>query len=378
MKKMRIVISGGGTGGHIYPALAIARGIAAQWPQSSILYLGTAQGLEADIVPKAGLPFQTISVQGFSRPLGWRTVRSVGLAGRGFFQAIRALRRFRPDLVVGTGGYVCGPVVLAAWLLGIPAVIHEQNAMPGMTNRFLARFVAAICLTFPEAETYFPDRGKTYLTGLPVREEVARKGKKDGLAALDLKEDRLTVVITGGSRGARRINQAMAAAMPAFSGRPDLQFYHISGEKEYQATLEAYRASGVEVEKAGNLKVVPYLYGMENALAAADLIVGRAGASFLAEIMVRGIPAILVPYPHAAADHQTYNARSLADKGAAVVIPDGEFSGQRLTEVLTNLSSDSQRRELMAAACRSLGRENALDNIVQVIAQSLSGKAGNR
>lgn len=364
---MRIIITGGGTGGHIYPALAIAKGIQGRWPEAEILYLGTAQGLEADIVPKAGINFQEITVQGFARPFSWRTVRSGLIAVRGICQAMHRLRQFKPDLVVGTGGYVCGPVVLAAFLQGVPTVIHEQNAMPGITNKLLARFADAVCVSFAEAIPHFANQKKIHLTGLPVRAEIGQAQRGLALTALGLKEERTTIVVTGGSRGARKINQAVVDALPEFIHRTDLQFYHITGPKEFADTVAALRAKGIEAEKLDNLRVVPYLYGMENALAAADLIIGRAGASFLAEVMLRGIPAILVPYPFAAANHQFFNARALATKGAALVITDQELTGEKLVGVLTALTAETSRRLAMAKAAKELGRKNALNDILDVI-----------
>ena len=365
---MRVIITGGGTGGHIYPALAIAKGILEQWPEAEILYLGTAQGLEADIVPKSGINFQEITVQGFARPYSWRTVLSALMAIRGVFQAYAWVRRFKPDLVVGTGGYVCGPVVLASFFRGVPTVIHEQNAMPGVTNRILARFADAICVTFAEAIPYFSNREKIHLTGLPVRAEIIQAQRGPALAALGLAADKTTVVITGGSRGARKINQAVVAALPSFMHRSDLQFYHIAGPKEFADTVSALREIGIDPERPENYHIVPYLYQMENALAAADLIIGRAGASFLAEAMLRGLPAILIPYPFAAADHQTYNARAIEGHGAALVITDQELNGEKLTSVLQTLTDDPDQRLRMARAAKILGRENALNEILQVIA----------
>ncbi|HWQ62255.1 MAG TPA: undecaprenyldiphospho-muramoylpentapeptide beta-N-acetylglucosaminyltransferase [Negativicutes bacterium] len=356
---MKVIISGGGTGGHIYPALTIARAINDIQP-ADILFVGTRQGLEADIVPKEGFPFATVDAGGIERRLTWGNLRAIARTFAGLFEAYGVIRRFRPDIVIGTGGYVCGPVLLTASLLGIPALIQEQNVIPGVTNRILARFVAKIAAGYPEAANNFgANKDKVIVTGNPVRREVLTATRAEGLESLGLSPDRLTLLVAGGSRGARSINTAMADVHARFAGRADIQILHATGSGEYNNIVGLLQERGIDPAKTGNISIVPYLYNMPQALAAADLAVFRAGAVGLAELTVRGIPAVLVPYPYAAENHQEFNARVLENRGAAVVIRDAELSGALLADTLEALLGDAARLRAMADASRQLGRPEA-------------------
>lgn len=369
MNKMRIMITGGGTGGHIYPALAIAKGLQQRIPEVELLYVGTKKGLEADIVPKAGLPFQTIPVEGLSRPFSYRTLVSVGKAVQGSLAGRKIVRHFKPHVVVGTGGYVCGPLVLAAATMGIPTVIHEQNAFPGLTNRILSCFASKICVTFEDAIPHFPRKKNIVLTGLPVREEIITRKKDDGLKNLGLSKGKVTVVVTGGSLGARSLNYAMAPIYQRFEKENKIQFYHITGQAGFEESLAYYEKHQINLSQKERFKIVPYLYQMEDAMAAADLIIGRAGASFLSEIMVRGIPSILVPYPYAAANHQEYNARAMEKRGAATVILDQDLDAGKLLPTLETILNQDFRRVEMGKAAQQMGRINALNDIIKTIAE---------
>ncbi|MEL7565377.1 MAG: undecaprenyldiphospho-muramoylpentapeptide beta-N-acetylglucosaminyltransferase [Dehalobacterium sp.] len=364
---MRIIITGGGTGGHIYPALAIAKGLQNKVPGVDVLYVGTKNGLEADIVPKSGLFFKTIDVEGLNRPFSHRTLFSLLKAAKGTWEGRKILRSFKPDVVIGTGGYVCGPLVFSASTLGISTLIHEQNAFPGLTNRILARFVRHICVTFEDSLKYFPCKKNISITGLPVREEIISRKHLAGLTNLSLSKDKLTVVITGGSRGARSLNFAMGSVYQRFWNDKSIQFYHITGQTGYQESLSFYKENGLEVLHHDRIKMVPYLYQMEDALAAADIIIGRAGASFLSEVMVKGIPSILVPYPFAAANHQEHNARAMEKRGAAKVILDHELEEGKLLSVLETIINDVTLRSRMGVAAKEMGKANALEDIIKII-----------
>jgi UDP-N-acetylglucosamine--N-acetylmuramyl-(pentapeptide) pyrophosphoryl-undecaprenol N-acetylglucosamine transferase len=364
---VRIIITGGGTGGHIYPALAIAKGLQKKIPGVNILYVGTKKGLEADIVPKTGLPFRTVDVAGLSRPLTHRTLVSLFKAIKGSWEGFKIIGSFKPHVVVGTGGYVCGPLVMAAATRGVATLIHEQNAFPGLTNRILARFVTHICVTFEDSLSHFPKSKKISVTGLPVREEILCAQRVSGLKKLGLAENMLTVVITGGSQGARSLNYAMGEIYQRYREIKNVQFYHITGKSGYEESLAYYHNNGIDIMNNPQVKIVPYLYQMEDALAAADLIIGRAGASFLSEIMVRGIPSILVPYPYAAANHQEYNARAMEKRGAAKVILDRDLGEGKLLSVLGIIMNNAELRAKMGKAAREMGKVNALDDIIKII-----------
>ncbi|HOV79784.1 MAG TPA: undecaprenyldiphospho-muramoylpentapeptide beta-N-acetylglucosaminyltransferase [Bacillota bacterium] len=371
---MRFMLTGGGTGGHIYPALAIARGIRDRHPGAEIVYIGTARGMEADIIPKEGLPFIGIAGAGLQRKLSFKNLLVLWQACRGFSQALAAIRRFRPHAVIGTGGYVCGPVVLAAVLCGIPTLIHEQNALPGITNRILSRFVDRVAVTFSDSKKHFPRKEKVRLTGLPVRPEILRTGRKEGMEKLGFKENRFLLLSFGGSRGARTINLAMLYVLERFAGDARLNILHVTGNTGYEEFLDRCRKAGVDLDNAGNVAVKPYIYDMQDALAAADLVVSRAGAATLAEITALGVPAVLVPYPYASENHQEFNARALEKEGAAVVVPDRDLNGELLCRLISKLLDDPARLGAMASASKKLGKKNALQDIIDCVDELIRNK----
>lgn len=367
---MRVIVTGGGTGGHIYPALAIAQGIKQQYPGADILYVGTAAGLEADIVPQAGYPFKKISVSsGFARKLAVKNIKVFWQAGQGILEAQKIVRQFKPDIVIGTGGYVCGPVVLAAVINKIPTLIHEQNALPGITNKLLSRFVSRVAVTFEDSITRFPPKTRIHLTGLPVRPEIFTVDKEQAYARLNLQRDKQTLLVFGGSRGARKINTAMLEVLK--QAKDSWQIVHVTGKGEYQQYLRQVREAGIALDNTGNINVIPYLYNMPDALAVADLVVCRAGATTLAELTALGLPSILIPYPYAAENHQEYNARALADRGAAIMIKDSQLTGELLLNHIDNLFSQPQRLAEMAEKSAALGRPQALTEILTLIGDTI-------
>lgn len=364
---MRAIITGGGTGGHIYPAVAIAKGLADRYPKSQILYVGTNRGLESDIVPKAGYDFEAITVSGFERKLSPKNIMVLWQAGQGVIQAAGIVRRFKPQVVIGTGGYVCGPVVMSAAMMGIPTLVHEQNAMPGVTNRILSRFATRVAVTFEDSIKRFPSRARLELTGLPVRPEIVNCSKDEALARLGLNPGKPIVLVFGGSRGARRINNAMVKVVEEFSAKNSVQILHATGQVGYDEYLDAVQLSGISLGNIGNIITKPYLYNMEDALAVADLVICRAGAATLAELTVLGLPSILVPYPFASENHQEYNARALADRKAAIMIRDEELTGDVLVKHINELISNTDKLKNMAKESLKIGRPQALDDIIKLV-----------
>ena len=369
---MRIIVSGGGTGGHIYPALTIVRAIQKKIPDAEFLYVGTKDGLEADIVPKEGLAFETVNIQGFKRSLTPENLVRGAQAFGGVVKAMSIVRRFKPDVAVGTGGYVCGPILLASSLMGIPTLIQEQNVMPGVTNRLLSRFVSCIAMGTKEAAEHFP-KGKRVFTGNPIREEVMKARSEDGKKMFGLDPKAKTVLVSGGSRGARSINRAMIGVLAHYAGRSGVQILHVTGKVGYDETLENLREAGVDLSAAGNLFIEPYLYNMPQALACADVAVFRAGAIGIAELTARGVPSVLVPYPFAAANHQEMNARAIASAGAARMILDRELTAERLLSVLAELLSEDAKLKRMAKAAKKLGRPKAADEIASRVIRLAKG-----
>ncbi len=367
---MRALITGGGTGGHIYPALAIARGLQERYQNIELLYVGTKKGLEADIVPKEGIAFKTVEVEGLQRKLSLRLFSAGFKVTKGFIQAQSIVREFKPDIVIGTGGYVCGPVVLAAALRKIPTLIHEQNAYPGITNKLLGRFVDKIAVTFPESIKYFSDQKKVEVTGLPIRPEVLQIDKQDGYNKLGLDPAKKTILVVGGSRGARTLNQAMVQVIKDYQDRKNIQVIHVTGNLDYQDALKRMSDQGISMDNHGNISTIPYLYDMAYALNVTDLIIGRAGATTLSEITALGIPSILIPYPYASENHQEYNARALETKGAAIVIKDSELNGEILLRQINELLNTDKLGK-MAENSRQLGKPDALESIVACVQRLL-------
>lgn len=359
---MKVILSGGGTGGHIYPALTIADQIKKLCPDADISFVGTRQGLEKDIIPRYGYPLQFIEVAGFKRSLSFDTLRSAGKLFTGLCDAYKIIKEQRPDLVIGTGGYVCGPIVLLAALHNIPCCIQEQNAMPGVTNKILARYVRKVFLGYKEAGKYFHGKAELVYTGNPIRSEILEHTRQEAVKELGLDPEKKTILVSGGSRGARSINQAMMEAELALSGRHEVQVLHATGDVNYEQYMEAVRKRG---GVADNIIIKPYLHNMPVALAAADLAVFRAGAIGLAELTAKGVPAVLVPYPYATANHQEFNARAVEARGAAQVILDKELTGERILEAIEHLLLHEKDLEKMQAAAKALGQPQAAKTIAE-------------
>ena len=358
---MKVILSGGGTGGHIYPALTIADQIKKLAPSAEIIFIGTEHGLEKDIVPRYGYPLKFIEVAGFRRSLSLDTLRSAVKLFQGLHDAYSIIKQEKPDLVIGTGGYVCGPVVLMAALKGIPTCIQEQNAMPGVTNKILAHYVKKIFLGYKEAEKYFSGKTAKVFTGNPIRTEILSYTKA-AIKELGLDKDKKTVLVSGGSRGARSINNAMLEAEAALAGRHDVQVLHVTGDVNYEEYLQKMQKQGIEGD---NIIVKPYLHNMPAALAAADMAVFRAGAIGLAELMAKGIPSVLVPYPYATANHQEFNARAVEACGAAKVVLDKELTGENLLEIIEHLLVHNEELKKMQQAAKGLGRPQAAETIAR-------------
>jgi UDP-N-acetylglucosamine--N-acetylmuramyl-(pentapeptide) pyrophosphoryl-undecaprenol N-acetylglucosamine transferase len=353
---MRIIIAGGGTGGHLFPALALTEAFKGRDPANEILLVGSQKGLETRLVAEAGHPRRTIEAVSLKGKSFWGKVRALIAVPKSLCQSWGLIHSFRPDIVLGVGGFASGPVVLAAWAMGYRTAIHEQNAFPGLSNRILGRFVDQTFISFAGSARHFP-RQRSILTGNPIRKRIRQQaGEREG----GMKSE-FTLFIFGGSQGAHRLNLAMTEALSdlrEFKGR--LQVIHQTGEKDYAEVQEAYRREGFMAE------ISPFIHDMDRAYTAADLVLCRAGASTLFELMAMGKPAILVPYPYAANNHQTLNAQTLVNAGAALLVANGDLSGAHLSRMLRQLFEHPEKLKEMGDRAAALAKPDAAETIVKL------------
>ena len=354
-----LMVAGGGTGGHIYPAIAIAREYLARDASRKVVFVGTEKGLEKTIVPKAGFPLEFIDVGGLKGKGGLDLIRNVFRVPKGFFQAWRLVGRHRPSVVLGVGGYSSGPVLLAAKLRGVPTIIHEANAFPGLANRALARLVTTVAVAFEEAGPRMK-RKDAVVTGNPIREEFFRVERKQPPAG----GARQRLVLFGGSQGSRILNDTMAGALLFLARHKDsLEIVHQTGPNELEKVQAAYRQSAF----AGTARVVPYLDPIVDEIGAADVVVSRAGAMTIGELAAVGRAAILVPFAAATNNHQELNARVVERAGGAVVITEKELTPEKLAAAITDILSDPERAARMGAAARTLAMPQATKTIVDFV-----------
>lgn len=362
---MKIIITGGGTGGHIYPGISLAKTLQKRDSENKIIFVGTSRGMEAELVPREGFQFYPIKVKGVQRRMCVENLYSVLLFLGSLVSSFKLIGRFRPDLVVGTGGYVSGSVALVSSLMGIPTYIHEQNALPGITNKFLSLTCRKVFISFPESKDYFYKKNKTVYFGNPVRENIW-KGKKERLISqTKLKIEKKTILIFGGSRGAGAINHTFLSCLNKIDETfwDQWQVLMISGKEDYRNVND--RISQERFREI--IAVLPYSYEIEDAYDIADLVLCRAGATTVAELTAKGLPAILVPYPYATGNHQLYNAHFLEQKNAAVVITEKELSEKKLAEVLSEMMMNEKKREKIAQNSKMVGKRGASGDIIQCI-----------
>jgi UDP-N-acetylglucosamine--N-acetylmuramyl-(pentapeptide) pyrophosphoryl-undecaprenol N-acetylglucosamine transferase len=364
---MRYLVAGGGTGGHIYPAVSIIRALQALDHDAQILYVGTEAGREATVIPRENLPFVTISSAGLINLSPIQKVKGALKAAKGILDSLGHIRRFRPDVVIGTGGFVSGPVLLAARLTGRPVVIQEQNAFPGVTNRIASRWAKAVFVPYEEAKPYFPAGARLRFMGNPVRPEVSAAERTAGRKAFGYTDRDRVLVVMGGSGGARDFNKAVVAAVKTMQV-DSLRVLHITGERYYQQVQELYG------QNPAGVTIVPYLHNMPEAYAAADGGVFRAGALTLAEVQVRGLPSVLIPSPNVTHNHQEWNARTLEKRGAALVVRESDMSAAKLAGALTTVLTDEARRAEIGHALRSLSQPEAASDIAQAMIAIARGR----
>lgn len=365
----RILFATGGTGGHINPALAVAGYIRKQTPDAQILFVGTAEKMEAKLVPAAGFDFRTIDISGFQRSLTLNNIkRNLGTLSkllRASSQAKKILLDFQPDVVVGFGGYVSGPVLRMAAKLGIPTAIHEQNAYPGVTNKALAKKADAVMLTVQAAESYLKPKNPCVLTGLPVRGEITEADRDFARAELRL-DNRPMILSMGGSLGARAINEAVVELIANKASDGDCYFHHAYGQYG-KWVPDKLHEKGVDFETMPNVTVREYIDDMDRCLAAADLVICRAGASSLSEFEAVGRASVLIPSPNVAENHQFHNAMALVNNDAAVIIEEKDLTGARLIEEVNRLLANPDRLRILGENAKKMAIPDTLERIAGIL-----------
>ncbi len=358
-------MTGGGTGGHAYPAISIAEALRAEYPDCQLLYLGSKDGPEARLAADAGIPFHGLTSRRLRKAISLEGIKTGFSLIRGLCEAFAELHKFQPDLVIGTGGYAAAAVVAAQSLRLGKTLIHEQNVVPGRTNLWLSRFASRVCVSFEDTLRYFPPE-KTVLTGLPIRSNLMDlPDKTSARMDLGLDPELFTVLVLGGSQGAKRLNEIVARAIPGLCKFP-VQVMHQVGRRNLPEAENARKSMNCE-----RYHMRAYYDDMRPVYASADLVVSRSGASTIAELTMAGLPAIFIPYPHAYADHQKYNGQYVERNGGGVVVDESEFDADLFISMAEKLLSAPDLVDKMASESRKLGRPNAARDIVRIVAEMI-------
>lgn len=365
---MRVIIAAGGTGGHLFPGLAVAEEFKRRDDSTEVIFVGTEYGIEARVVPREGYPIKFLRAEGLVRVSAFKKIKAVVKTFLSMMDSYRIIKMLRPDIVIGVGGYASGAITLTAFLMSIPTIILEQNAVPGLTNRILGRFVKTVCITYQESIPFFP-KAKTFLTGNPVRMQILKSNIESAYRLFSLDRNLFTVFVFGGSSGARTINIVILDALTYMYDLKDkIQFLHQTGRRDYEGIREAYRKVGFKGT------ITPFIYEMGEAYAVADIVISRAGATTLAELTALGKPAVLIPYPYAAGYHQELNARKLLEMGAARIMLENELNGESLARTIRELYENEEIRIEMQRNSKLIGRPEASARVVD-IAMSLLKQA---
>lgn len=362
---MRIVITGGGTGGHIYPAIAVANEIRSCLDKADILFIGTSNRIEASAVPTAKFPIEFIPAAGFSKkPL--KFIKFLILNSLGCLKSFYIIRKFKPQLIIGSGGFVSAPVLCNAAALGVPFILLEQNVYPGKVTRAFSKKAEKVLASYPQTEKYLP-KARVVTTGNPVRKQILERTRGEAARILSLSPSLFTLVVMGGSQGARSFNRAVLKSLPGWKDK-NWQIIHITGRKNYEQVRSA--AEPLLEDFRGEYRCIDFTGDIASVYAICDLLIARAGASTLAEITARGIASILVPYPYAADNHQEKNARQMEEKEAAVVILDDQIQ-EKMEEAVNRLANEREKLKEMAENAKSMGCPDALDRIMVEIGKTI-------
>lgn len=364
---MRVIVTGGGTGGHINPALAIAQKVKNESPDNEILYVGTKNGLESELVPKSGFEFKYVTAKYLRRKLSLENVKTLFASIKGVMEAAKIINEFKPDIVVGTGGYVCGPVVLAASLKKVPTMIHEQNVFPGITNKMLSKVVDVIGISFAEAEKYFPEGAvkKLVLVGNPVRKEILSADRRESRMKLNLRPNVVLIYSFGGSGGQLSLNEAIIDVIKKYNGQKNIKIIHVTGKKMYGDFMDNINKEGIIL--GDNIEILDYMYDAATALSSSDIVIGSAGAITIAEITATGVPSILIPKTYTAENHQEYNARALEKEGAAKVILERDLDGKQLIRAIEEIIENKNVLRTMSLNSKRMGNLDVENKIYETM-----------
>lgn len=376
-QSLRLIICAGGTGGHIYPALAVSSLIKKTHPESEILFIGAGKKIEYDSIGQLGYQYARITARGFKRAISIELFISIICLIIGFFESIKIIYKFKPNVVLLMGGYISIPVSFAAKILRVPIIVHEQNVLPGIATKAASKFAFKTAVSFEETVKYLKRKDNVYITGNPVRTEIINAGKESSLKELKIDNSKKIVLIVGGSQGARSINKAVLKMLPLLEGT-DIFVIHIAGERDYGWVKEQINGLTPNPSPLGegkgerpsiNYRLYNYLPDMSKVLCAADLIISRAGATILSEISSQGIPAILIPYPYASENHQALNAEVFEKNGAAIVLQDGQLS--KLFNLTDALIHDEKRMLDMSLKMKKLFKKNADEKLMELINEAV-------
>ena len=365
MKPYKFILSGGGTGGHIYPAIAIANELKRRFPDAQFLFVGAKDKMEMQKVPEAGYEIIGLWIAGIQRKLTFDNLIFPIKLISSIIRARKIIKQFQPDIAIGTGGFASGPLLKAASQMGVPTLIQEQNSYPGITNKWLSKQASKICVAYPNLERFFP-ANKIVFTGNPVRQDVLNLSTKkdEGLSHFQLKNDRLTLLVLGGSLGARAINQLVANRLSYFENM-NVQIIWQCGK---------FYAKDYEYLQSENVRVMPFISNMDWAYAAADVIISRAGASSVSELCLVGKPVIFIPSPHVAEDHQTKNANAVAEAEAAILIKESNVDSEFET-IFSDLITNETKRTKLGIHILKLGKPSATQDIADLIEQIIKNKS---
>lgn len=346
---MRAILAAGGTAGHINPAIAIASEIKKHG--GDVLFIGNENGMEKELVPKAGFDIKCIKAAGFQRKLTLKNIKTMYLAAEGLIKTKKIIKEYDPDIVIGCGGYVSGPALYSAASLKIPTLIHEQNAFPGLTNKILSKVVDTICISFGGSEKYFKTTKNIVFTGNPVRENILSVSYEDAREKLNI--NKTCVLVFGGSLGAKKINDVMTEYIK--NADKNVHIIWGTGKRYYDDIMNTLNND----ELSDNIEILPYIYDMDTAMSASDIVVSRAGAITLSEICAKGKAAVLIPSPYVANNHQEYNARALEKEGAAIIITEGEITADKLGKTIKELVSDKTKLDNMKCCALKMSTADA-------------------